>query len=116
MECIANFFVALETHPIQQTPHGNRIVTAYAGRAQHEWFDALKRDEGFNLAIINPDLIKSVTDEIKDFNRDKEIAAVSIYVTLSKKIALMYTFFFASLSLCAIQIITLQSLLHATAI
>ena len=89
---------------------------AYAGHARREWFDALKRDEGFNLAVINPDHMKSVTDEIKDFNRDEEIAAVSIYVTLSKKIALMYTFFFASLSLCAIQIITLQSLLHATAI
>ena len=88
---------------------------AYAGHAQCEWFDALKRDKGFNLAIINPDLMKSVADEIKDFNRDEEIAAVSIYVTLSKKIVLMYTFF-ASLSLCAIQIITLQSLLNATAI
>ena len=57
---------------------------AYAGCARHKWFDALKRDKGFNLAIINPDLMKSVADEIKDFNRDEGIAVVSIYVTLSK--------------------------------
>jgi hypothetical protein len=79
MECIAKFYVALETHPIRQTSHGNRIVAAYAGRARREWFDALKRDEGFNLAIIDPELMKSVADEIKDFSRDEEMAAVSAY-------------------------------------
>ena len=31
MECIAKFYVVLETHPIRQTNHGNRIVTAHAG-------------------------------------------------------------------------------------
>jgi hypothetical protein len=84
MECIAKFYVALETHPMRQTSHGNRIVTAYAGRARREWFDALKRDEGFNLAIINPDLMKSVTDEIKDSSRDEEMAAVSMHVTFRR--------------------------------
>ena len=78
MECIAKFFVGLETHPVRQTTHGNRIVTAYAGRARREWFDALKRDEGFNLAIINPELMKSVADEIKELSRDEEIAAVCL--------------------------------------
>ena len=78
MECIAKFYVALETHPIHQTTHGNCIITVYAGRARHEWFDALKRDEGFNLAIIDPDLMKAIADEIKDSSRDEEIAAVSI--------------------------------------
>ena len=77
MECIAKFYVALETHPIRQSNHGNRIIAAYAGRAWREWFDALKRDEGFNLAIINPELMKSVADEIKDFSRDEEMATVS---------------------------------------
>jgi hypothetical protein len=84
MECIAKFYVALETHPIRQTTHGNRIVTAYAGRARREWFDALKRDEGFNLAIIDPDLMKAVADEIKDSSRDEEIAAVSATVYFTK--------------------------------
>ena len=79
MECIAKFFVGLETHPIRQTTLGNRIVTAYAGRARREWFDALKRDEGFNLAIINPDLMKSVADEIKDISRDEEMATVCFF-------------------------------------
>jgi hypothetical protein len=85
MECITKFYVALETHPICQTSHGNRIVTAYAGHARREWFYALKRDEGFNLAIINPNLLKSVADEIKDFNRDEEMAAVSVLASLFKR-------------------------------
>ena len=77
IECVAKFYVALETHPIHQSSHGNRIVTAYAGRARCKWFDTLKMDEGFNLAIINAELMKSVADEIKDFSRDEEMAAVS---------------------------------------
>jgi len=77
MECTAKFYVALETHPIRQTTYGNHIVIAYAGRARREWFDALKRDEGFNLAIIDPDLMKAVADKVKDLSRDEEIATLS---------------------------------------
>ena len=98
MECTAKFYVALETHPIRQTSHGNRIVAAYAGRARREWFDALKRDEGFNLAIINPELMKSVADEIKDFSRDEEMAAVSLCITFSlRKTALTLIFLLSAL-------------------
>lgn len=78
MECIEKFYVALETHSIHQTTHGKGIVTAYAGHTQHEWFNAMKRDKGFHLAIISPDLMKSVVDEIKDLGRDEEMAVVSI--------------------------------------
>ena len=78
IECVAKFFVLLETHPIRQTTHENRIVTVYAGCARCEWFDALRRNEGFNLAIINPDLMKSIADKIKDSSRDEEMAVVSI--------------------------------------
>jgi len=77
MECIAKFYYALETHPIRQTTHGNRIITAYGGRARRQWFDALKRNDGFNLAKIDPDLMKSIADEIKDTIRDEELTAVS---------------------------------------
>ena len=103
MECVAKFYVALETHPIRQSSHGNRIVTAYAGRARREWFDALKRDEGFNLAIINAELMKSVADEIKDFSRDEEMAAVSTCRLFFEKYV-THTVFFPSMYLLPIQL------------
>jgi hypothetical protein len=96
MECIAKFYVALETHPVRQTSHGNRIIAAYAGRARCEWFDALRRDEGFNLAIINSELMKSVVDEIKDFSRDEEMAAVSLCIISHQKNYLTYFFYLSA--------------------
>jgi len=75
MECIAKFYYALETHPVRQTRHGNRVVTAYAGRARRQWFDALKRNDGFNLAKIDHGLMANITDEIKDAVRDEETRA-----------------------------------------
>lgn len=81
IESLAAFYVVLETHPMRQRNHGNKIMVTYASRVRREWFDALKRpgDPGFNLELINEDLLRSIADEIKDAARAEEFKSVSRY-------------------------------------
>lgn len=79
---LAAFYVILETHPMRQRDHGNQIITMYASRVRREWFDALKREEGFNLELINEDLLRSIGDEVKDAARRDEIKEVSTLLGL----------------------------------
>ncbi|KAF8952989.1 hypothetical protein BDZ97DRAFT_1680327 [Flammula alnicola] len=77
---LAAFYVILETHPMRlRDSYGSQIVMNYAGRVRREWFDALKRDEGFNLELINEDLMRSIADEVKDAARKDEIKDVSTF-------------------------------------
>ena len=33
---------------------------------RHEWFDALKHDEGFNIEIINENLLRTLADGLNN--------------------------------------------------
>ena len=43
-------------------------------RVRREWFDALKRGEGFNIALIEEDLLRSYAEEVNDAIRDRDDA------------------------------------------
>ncbi|KAF8165622.1 hypothetical protein B0H34DRAFT_246454 [Crassisporium funariophilum] len=77
--CLAEFYVLLETHPLQyQSEFGNKIIITYASTARREWIEAMKREEGFNLTLINPTLMASIAETVKDAARKEEIAQIRI--------------------------------------
>ncbi|KAN0141841.1 hypothetical protein V8E53_000303, partial [Lactarius tabidus] len=72
---IASFFINIECHPRKSQKNGKRALMLYQGRVRHEWFDALKRDEGFNLEVIQEELLRSLAEEINDTIQDRDNAA-----------------------------------------
>src|SRR5260221_1886998 len=69
-------FVELENHPTRAQPHGNKIMVTYAARARRQWFDMLEQNKGFNLGKIGIDLMRNVSDEVRDSARQQEITEV----------------------------------------
>ncbi|KAH9035675.1 hypothetical protein EDB85DRAFT_1811141, partial [Lactarius pseudohatsudake] len=63
-QSLAAFFVALEVHPIRIQSNGRKVLLAYQSRVRREWFDALKHDKGFNLEIINEELLRTLSDQL----------------------------------------------------
>ena len=57
---------------------GNKLILHYISQVWQEWFDALKRNEGFNLQLINKDLMQQIEDKVKDSARAEELHEVSI--------------------------------------
>ncbi|KAJ7059010.1 hypothetical protein C8F01DRAFT_1085467 [Mycena amicta] len=66
VESLANFWYNLETHPTRSMLHGDRIVITYQSEVRIEWHEALKRDQGFNIAHINDSLMRRASDKIWD--------------------------------------------------
>jgi hypothetical protein len=69
-------FVELENHPTRSQYLGNQIMVTYAARARRQWFDMLEMDKGFNLGKIGVDLMRNITDEVRDKGRQREITEV----------------------------------------
>ena len=72
--CIATFFVNLDCHPRKGQKNGKPALLLYQSRARREWFEALKRGVGFNLALIQDELLRSLAEEVNDTIRDRENA------------------------------------------
>ncbi|KAG2757191.1 hypothetical protein P692DRAFT_20867773 [Suillus brevipes Sb2] len=45
---------------------GDLVILHYASRVRQDWHDRLKRDEAFNIAIINEILLRSINKELWD--------------------------------------------------
>jgi len=78
INALAHFFFALEDHPMQMRPDGNRILIIFQATVRHEWHDTLDCNEGFNIARINPDTLRTVTDEFYDDKRANGLSEVSL--------------------------------------
>ena len=72
---IASFFYNLETHQRKDQKNGKKTLLLYQSRVRREWFDALKRGEGFNIELIEDDLLRDYAEEISESIRDSENAA-----------------------------------------
>jgi len=69
-------FLELENHPVRAQHLGNRIMVTYTARARHQWFDMLELNQGFNLGKIGVDLMRNISDEVRDEARQHEITEV----------------------------------------
>ena len=72
---VATFFFNLEHHKRKGQKNGKMALLLYQGRVRREWFDALKRGQGFNIELIEEELLCSCAEEVNDTIRDRENAA-----------------------------------------
>ncbi|KAG2354207.1 hypothetical protein BDR07DRAFT_1382428 [Suillus spraguei] len=67
IDALSLFFWHLENHPIRNNSDiGDLVVLHYASRVRQDWHDRLKRDEAFNIGVLNENLIRSINDELWD--------------------------------------------------
>ncbi|KAH9016092.1 hypothetical protein EDB85DRAFT_1875347 [Lactarius pseudohatsudake] len=79
-QSMAAFFVALELHPRTLQINGRRALLLYQSRSRHEWFAALKHNEGFNIEHIGEGLLQSAADEVDRQVQKEEFDQVRIHV------------------------------------
>jgi hypothetical protein len=75
-ESLAAFYVALDLHPRKLQMNGKQALMLYQSRVRREWFDAFKRDEGFNIELIQDTLLLSFAEEINNRIVFREIEQV----------------------------------------
>ena len=80
---LAAFYVNLELHPRKRQDDGRQALILYQSRVRREWFDALKRNEGFNIALIQDNLLRSLAEQVTNSIRAKEIDQVRIPPSLT---------------------------------
>ncbi|KAF8149509.1 hypothetical protein B0H34DRAFT_189792 [Crassisporium funariophilum] len=75
-QALVRFFIELENSPYIDREHGKQIVLTYQARVRRSWMDAMKDSDQmvFNIALINNDLMESISREIQctvtaDLNR-----------------------------------------------
>ena len=86
-ETLTGFFVSLELHPRAQHPNGRQALLLYQSRVRREWFSALKRDEGFNIEIIEEELLRSYAETVDNQIRDRQIDEVRISCPIRQNLA-----------------------------
>ena len=77
INALAHFYFILEDHPMRMRPDGDRILIVFQAAVRREWHDALDRNEGFNIAKINPDTLRAIADEYHDKKRADGLNEVS---------------------------------------
>ena len=63
---LANFFFELELHPRKWKANGKKTLIIYQSCVRRAWFDALKRNKGFNIELIEEDLLRSIAEELSN--------------------------------------------------
>ncbi|KAG2028865.1 hypothetical protein BDR07DRAFT_1383456 [Suillus spraguei] len=77
IDALSLFFWHLENHPIRNNSDiGDLVVLHYASRVRQDWHDRLKRDEAFNIGVLNENLIRSINDELWDKVRSAKMSQV----------------------------------------
>ena len=73
--CVATFYVNLDCHQRKEQKNGKQALLLYQSCARREWFESLKRGVGFNLALIQDDLLHSLAEEVNSTIQDMEKVA-----------------------------------------
>ncbi|KAF8151701.1 hypothetical protein B0H34DRAFT_728648 [Crassisporium funariophilum] len=65
-QALVRFFIELENSPYIDREHGKLIVLTYQARVRRSWMDSMKDSDErvFNIALINHDLMESISREI----------------------------------------------------
>ncbi|KAG1791072.1 uncharacterized protein HD556DRAFT_1486952 [Suillus plorans] len=83
IDALSLFFWHLENHPIRNNSKiGDTVTLHYASRVRQDWHDRLKRDEGFNIAIINETLFRAINEELWDKICSRTLSAVRFHLNL----------------------------------
>jgi hypothetical protein len=82
-DALAIFWYNLQSHELRSRPNGQRVLLQYQARARREWHAALERkDEGFNISLIDNDLLAKITREIFELDCEATLREVRPIVLL----------------------------------
>jgi len=79
IDALASFYFQLEDHDMRLSPHGDKILLIFQAAVRREWHDAMERNKGFNISIINPVTLRMTTEKFHDKRRAEAMAEVSFY-------------------------------------
>ena len=71
---LVTFYINLDCHQRKEQKNGKIALLLYQSRVRREWFDALKHNEGFNIVLIEEDLLRSLADVVNDEIQDRKDA------------------------------------------
>lgn len=77
INAFAQLFTQLELHPYRQREFGERALIIYQARVRREWHDQLRIGSGFNIGIMNEDLLQGVYRELLDKAQVRSLNEVS---------------------------------------
>ena len=63
---LANFFFKLELHPRKWQANGMKALIIYQSRVWCVWFNTFKRNKGFNIELIEEELLFSIAEELNN--------------------------------------------------
>ena len=78
VNAFAQLFTQLELHPFRQQDHGERALITYQARVRREWHDQLKLGTGFNIGLLNEELLNNIYRELLDKAQLHSISEVSL--------------------------------------
>ena len=78
LDSLATFFWNIETHPIHKMALGNKIVLSYAARVRQDWHDEIKANNGYDISVINENLMCDIAFEIQSNDHQKVKSKVGI--------------------------------------
>ncbi|KAG1884065.1 hypothetical protein F4604DRAFT_1979952, partial [Suillus subluteus] len=77
LDALALFYWHLKNHAIRDNSElGDTVILHYASRVRLDWHDRLKRNEGFNIGIINEILMRLINEEMWNHVRSKTLNPV----------------------------------------
>ena len=83
MDALTIFWYNLQNHELRSCPNGQCVLLEYQAYACHEWHAVLERkDNGFNISIIDNDLLENITCEIFELDFKATLHEVSLSSSL----------------------------------
>ena len=80
------FYVNLDCHQKKEQKNGKKALLLYQSCMRWEWFNAFKCDEGFNISLIQDNLLHMLMEEVNDaiqdrdnLTQDREVEEVQFY-------------------------------------
>lgn len=74
---LIKFFLGVENHHFREREYGDTTMLRYASDTRRHWHQALSRNQGYNIGLINDDLVKEVHDKVLEEVRLAGLAEVS---------------------------------------
>ena len=69
---LATLYINLDCHQQKDQKNSKLTLLLYQSCVRWEWFNVLKRDEGFNIALIEDDLLRNMAEEVGNAIQDRE--------------------------------------------
>ena len=79
ISALSLFFWKLEIHTMQKNPLGNQIILIYTAHIHHNWHNELKVNRGYDISIINDNLMCDITFEVQLVDQQKMKAKVGLH-------------------------------------